>query len=384
MTRVWWRKLSYKKTAVSIALGPVFIVSLFLVLKTLFLDYYPDFSCYYLAARDFLAGANPYLNGQKYFAPFVYPPTSFIIFVPFSLFPYQTAEKIWTAVSLICLSVSLFALLKIFHQKVVSLTGAAIFTLACLYFPVRYTLGMGQINLLIFALLVLTVRFYLQGNYRRTGFFLAVSVMLKLFPLLFLPYFIIRREWQTLRSFAFVVGVASLTVYLLHPLSFHYYVTQTVPDLLSNWQIDYYNQSLAGLIGRGFTDHESRVRLKNILTLLILLYSFWLLFFPKKTGGKTINLELGLLVTTGLLINNFSWQHHFVWLLFPLLSAFFYIKQSKLSPWWYLPLAISYSLTAVNLKIPSAFPPLFQSHLFFGALIIFFLITALLRFDKKS
>jgi hypothetical protein len=71
-----------------------------------------------------------------------------------------------------------------------------------------------------------------------------------------------------------------------------------------------------------------------------------------------------------LLINNFSWQHHFVWLIFPLITNFYFIKNRKLGWLYFFVLGLSFFLIGLNLKNPNIFPIAFTSHVFYGTLML--------------
>lgn len=94
---------------------------------------------------------------------------------------------------------------------------------------------------------------------------------------------------------------------------------------------------------------------------------------------------MGVIVVLNLILNPFSWQHHFVFLLFPLISVYLYlIKTHTKNAWLFVILLISYLLTAANIKYPEKLPDLFQSHVLYGSMLLFYLIGKLLKKYKLN
>ena len=107
-----------------------------------------------------------------------------------------------------------------------------------------------------------------------------------------------------------------------------------------------------------------------------------------KASNKSLsNLKIGILITLSLIINNFSWQHHFVWLIFPFFATFFFIRDKRPETKYFAILFLAYLLVAFNLKYPQEVPVFFQSHVFFGALLLWVLDVFLVlnnTIDTKS
>ena len=355
----------------------IFLFSLFFIVKTLFLNFYPDFKVHYLAPLAIFNGVNPYLGGKNFFTPDVHPPFAIFLFSPFTLFSYPVAEKLWTLISIALFFGSLTLIFKINKEKIYSKTGLLLTALICsFYFPVKFTLGMGQINFLILFLAVLSIYFLNKGKYYYSGFFLSLSVMIKFFPLLFLPYLVILKKWRVIFSFIiFFLGISAI-VFLINPgINVDFY-KNVLPTLLGGWKADYYNQSLSGFLARGVEDIYLREIIRIIISSLFILFSLILIL---KSPKSLINLCLSLLITITLIINNFSWQHHFVWLLFPFITLFFYIKNNKLGPKYFFILGLSFFLVGINLSNPRLFPVILISHVFYGTIVLwglnFYLIS---------
>lgn len=147
------------------------IISCAILLKVLLLNYYPDFSGYYFGPKLALTNKNPYLGGKDFFTPFVYPPFVLLFFLPFTLSSFISAEKIWTILSLACLISTILLLLKMYNQKIFSVTGLFLTFLVFIAFPVKFTLGMGQINIVVLFFLTLSIFFLDRKKDIPAGFF---------------------------------------------------------------------------------------------------------------------------------------------------------------------------------------------------------------------
>jgi len=350
----------------------LFFASSFLILlRVFFLSSYPDFGQYYFGLNEMFT-SNPYLQVGKAFTSTTYPPLTLILFSPFSLLPLIPAEKIWTGLSLSFLFLSVFLIFKIYKKNIFSTLGFIILGLVCLSFPVKFTLGMGQVNNFVLLLAVLGVYFLNSKKQISAGISLAFSLTIKFFPIFFPLYLILVRKWKALVTLVIGVVLLYLIAFLLNPKINIYFYTNVFPTLFGGWKTDYYNQSLTGFLGRIFLQGQLREILRIAVSIVLALVSFFAILKTYKTITLQ-NMHLGLLISLNLLINNFSWQHHFVLMLFPFLTTLFFITDKKLSHKYLIILFISYLLIAFNLKNPNDFPVLIQSHVFYGALLLWFL-----------
>lgn len=350
----------------------LFILSLFFLVKSLFLNFYPDFKIHYLAPLAIFKGINPYLGGEGYFTPDVHPPFTILLFSPFTLFSYFLAEKIWTLFSIIFLISSVYLIFKINNEKMFSRLGFLISALLfAFYFPIKFTLGMGQINFLILFLTALSIYFLNKNKNYLTGTFLSLSIMIKFFPMLFLPYLIILKKWKIIFSFIVVSIIVLLFTFLvINPNINIYFYKNVLPTLLGGWKTDYYNQSLSGFLGRQMEAGFLREVFRELISLVLIIASFLIIWIKNSKKAGVANLSFSLLITLSLLINNFSWQHHFVWLLFPFITTFYFIKNKNLSWYYYFVLGVSFFLVGFNFKNPNEFPLILTSHVFYGSLML--------------
>ena len=228
-----------------------------------------DFISFWLPARCFLEGTDPYVCYRSPLAasvsqslsvllymdnPPFNPPLLFPLLAPFSLLPFERASALWLVFSLV---VCVWAIL--FCERGGSIgERSAEKTLRVLvylsFFPVLIELYFGQISPLLLAGFIL-YRYYLQ----RTGSVtfvmgLVLSVTLVKPHILYLLYVdlclrsIREREWRAIAGF--VTGAAILTVLALiiqpQMLSFYAELLKRAPNHMFNPTLGSWLQQLSG------------------------------------------------------------------------------------------------------------------------------------------
>ncbi len=358
------------------------MISFAILLRVLLLNYYPDFSVHYYSFELMMNNKNPYLAKYAMFVPHAYPPFVILLFSPFYIVPFLIAQKIWTILSIIFLYLSIHLMFKLNNRKIFSTLGFLILGFSFLYFPVKFTLGMGQINNLILFLTILGVYLFNENRLIMSGLSLGLSIVIKFFPMIFIPYFfIIQKKRLAIYTFIFFLFFTVLGIIFTNLNIGLFFYEEILPTLLNSWKADYYNQSFSGFIARITNDIGAKNILRTLSTLFFILSSFIPILKTVKKTKDRINLELSLLVITTLIVNNFSWQHHFTLLLFPLITIFLHIEKQKLSLRHYLILGFCYLLTTLNFKVPNSYPIILQSHVLYGAIILWLLNLKLL-FNK--
>lgn len=334
------------------------------MLKVIFLNVYPDFNAYYYGSLK---------NSILFYPPFVA-----IIFSIFSFLPLMVAVKLWIILSIIFLFSSLFLCYRLLNIRFFSPTGLILSSLIFTYFPVKFTLGMGQLNLFVLLFIVITLYFYIKNKDIYSGICLGISLMLKLFPLLLLFYFLLTKKYKIfLATVITLLSLGGISYLFISPEINNYYWLH-LSDITGFVPIYYYNQALSGFLARQFIELPVMNILKFSISALLVVVSFWTVLIRKKKEILIKLLEFSLMLTLNLLINGYSWQHHFVWLIPSFLIIFSYIKRKGLNLRYYLILAISYILVSMNFKDPSLVPLLLRSHVFFGAILLWLLNIQLL------
>ncbi len=360
----------------------LFIFSFLLLAKVIFNDSFPDFRSYYFNPLLSFNGINPYLANKNLFTPSTYPPFAFPLLAPLLVFPFIAAEKIWIILSIAALLSSLYLIFKLLTKKIITSENLILSSIVFLAFPTKFTLGMGQINLFIFLFLTLFI-YFLSRSKIKSSIFLGLALTLKIFPLFIPIYLIIKKQWKILfLTICFLFAALILSLIFIKPFINLYFYQNIFPTLIDSWKGDYYNQSLSGVIVRAGFDESIRSNLKIIISLILFLFGFIPILINKQKDKLSLSLEIGIVITVNLLLNSFSWQHHFVWIFLPLLTTYFYLKKRNLLRLMPV-LGLSYILVSLNMKNSQDIPVFLQSHVFYGALLLLFLEIYLLIFQSK-
>lgn len=311
----------------------------------------PDFSVFYDASRGLIAGKNIY--ALPMYTGLGYPPFSLLPYIPLTIFPYQTAQWIWIIASFLFLFLSIYLSLSLFKKNARLIDFITVFILSFLSFPVKFTLGMGQVNFLALVLLLLAMRY-------KSGFLLGLLCIIKPHFLLFLPLFGVRTiliAAVTLAAGALLTGLAfGWNQYLsyIHSLS---------QLLVFSGREIYYNQGLGAFLSRLLHNGLAGDLTLWISLLLIAVYA-WVVYQNKISGFRAIL----LCIPVFLLVEPLSWQHHYVFLL----PVYVWLATKIKKPVTWTLFVISYILVSINFRNP---PGWIMSHVFFGNILLLSLVV---------
>lgn len=300
-----------------------------------------DFFVYNGAVEKFVNLQNPYnfLYGQPPDkVPFNYPPSALLVLLPLKLFPLKAAQIILVILSFLAFWSTFWVILKMSRTKISLPHFLILLAFFNQTFPVKFTLVLGQINLIVLGLAYGALYFYFklkrQKKLNRIYQFFSIILFsfassLKIFPLFTLPLFLIPKAVPIssgrfragLKDFGFVFSVLTifLTLNILPSFNlFKQYYFQIVPNLSRAVGIpNFYDQSLLAFLLR----LNLPIFWAKILTLVILFALFWWILakFYRHRGVSLISLDDRPLLFSFSFIfalfsigNLFSWQHHLV------------------------------------------------------------------------
>lgn len=267
---------------------------------------------------------------------FTYPPFAGLAMLPMAHIPMAVAGWLNVLGSIAALAVVLAALLRPIVDRLgwpLWFTVGVAVPLAVAIEPVRETLGYGQVNLLLFALIMADMvalrwrarrgtryraddgplrRFILSGAWAGAGIGLATSI--KLTPALFIVYLLVTRQWRAaFTSIGTAAGVTLGTFAVAGRDSATYFTTVL-------WQTERVgaadmtpNQSLAGLLARLYDSIETPGLLWLSFSVLMLALGLSRAMSSRADGDELTAFTLvGL---TSNVISPISWSHHLVWVI---------------------------------------------------------------------
>ncbi|HVW41888.1 MAG TPA: glycosyltransferase 87 family protein [Amycolatopsis sp.] len=271
-----------------------------------------DSAVYRAGALTFLHG-DPLYDPQRLSAlpswvalPFTYPPAAALLFVPLATLPAGLAWGIVSTASVVSLAV----VVRICARPFTRLAVAGLTVLGLGLEPVWKTLFLGQINLILMALVVVDV-LVLAGS-RWSGVLTGIAAAVKLTPLIFVAHLFLTGRWRDgLRALGTFAGLQAL-MFLLMPGDAARYWTEAAFDPSRVGGVHWvFNQSLNGLVDRATHDASWSGALALGIAALLAIPAAWLV---RRLHRRAETLA-ALLVTAflGLLASPVSWSHHWVW-----------------------------------------------------------------------
>jgi len=343
----------------------------------------PDFSVFWMASRDFLTRKNLYSNPNLVYQ-LLQPPLTLVFYIPLSPISYRYAQAIFILLSFASIVGAALISLKITFDKIPWHYFLLVLLLALTAFPTKYTLGMGQVNTISLFILLSGFYFYLRRSYKIAGILLGLSIISKPIFGFLLLFFLLEHERRViLYILGTLIGGFLLSTLVSNIGLYQYWIEKVFPPLLGMGGREvYYNQGISGFISRLTPNLAIRGSTTILVSILVVGLSSFLAF---KKDNKQLLFSLFLI--TLLLVDSLSWQHHFVWLIFPFVLLTAYAIRLKNAVILGL-IGIAYLLVSWNFKNPSlylVFPKiLLLSNQFYGAVILWGINVYLLTKAKLT
>jgi alpha-1,2-mannosyltransferase len=306
--------------------------------------------------------------------PFTYTPAAAALFVPLVLVPSGLVWGVIAVLSVVSLTVVIAVVAR--PSGVWLPAGTAI---VLVLEPVWKTLFLGQINLILMALVVFDVLVLsgrgaglgrsvgsrgsagasagsvgadgsvgsagerAQGGSRWAGVLIGVAAAVKLTPLIFVPHLFFTGRWKDgLRALGTFVGLEAV-MFVVIPGDAWRFWTESVSDPSRVGSVHWiFNQSLNGLVNRASSLAPWSMALAVAVAAVLAVPAVWLVVRWYRRGEQAA----ALLVTAfyALLVSPVSWSHHWVWAV-PLLCLLV-VKGRR---WWALLVAVLFASQIVML-----------------------------------
>lgn len=329
-----------------------------------------DFRVYWETAWLVLHGHNPYYGIISSSFPFNYPPPALFLIWPLGFLTMTQAAPLWNISSTLAIVASIWLILKIVTSKPkLWLFVCLSFLFTIPYFPVKFNIGNGQMNHFVLLFSVLGLFFYTKERKNFAALFIAFAASIKLAPLIFLLYFLIKKDWtQVLRTFLFFIAFFILPfLFFSWDWQSRYYEEIIFYSFTTGAKDWYYNQSLSGFLARSFANETLFLPIFYLISLGIFLAT-WI-------RCRRLNLFriLSAVAILYLLIHPIALQHYFGFALIPLIFLGADLVKTGGQKVHWLGLIAAYLLFAFDIKqfalVPEAFTPVL-SHMFFGSVLI--------------
>ena len=272
-----------------------------------------DLQVYVYAVKDMLAGKDIFATTIPIWSLyFIYPPIAAILMTPLAFGPYVFWQVIWTA-GLVWAQQSVLKRCGAPRGWKLGLLGIAV---VLAVEPIRTTLGYGQVNTMLMALVVADLLPDPPEHRRRIpqGILIGLAAAIKLTPALFVIFMFLigkrRAAITAVISFAVFTGIGAILLFRETVVFFSGLSggdTRTASPLYAG------NQSLLGVFFRlGDSSHTTTLlglAVAGVLAVLgCLVAAHWW-----RSGEKVFAIAIVGLTTC--LASPLSWTHHYVWIL---------------------------------------------------------------------
>jgi alpha-1,2-mannosyltransferase len=292
-----------------------------------------DFSVYWYGGKilndagtspsDLYAGNVDWAGGPA--LKFTYPPFAAVLFSQLARLPQAAALALFNATGVLVAVLAAVRTVRYWNAKgdwratfrsPGNCWAAAVLVLTVLNLgPWRETLMFGQINALLMGLMATDL---LARNPRWTrgfpgsGFLVGVAAGIKLTPLVFGLYYLVRKDWRGLLNMAAGFTATVVFGWLLRPVESVQFWFEMLPDTSRMGGAGYVdNLSLKGALLHFGVPEASVTVPWLVLSLMVVALGASVIKAASDQGARVVAVSATAL--TMLLVSPVSWSHHWVW-----------------------------------------------------------------------
>ncbi|WP_326560641.1 glycosyltransferase family 87 protein [Micromonospora sp. NBC_01796] len=274
----------------------------------------------YMSAMRWWANGNPLydyaqpdrVQGELYFT---YPPFTALLMRPFAGLPLGATVTIFTIFTVLAVIVTTWWLImSIADRRGFPRWLAAVVAIPLVFAAesTRETITFGQINMLLVVLILGDLLFAVPRNSRWAGVGVGLATALKLYPGIFIIYFLTTRRWREAAVASASAAVATLLAAAIAPGDSWRFWTHELWATGRVGRTDYTgNQSLFGLLSRITVPEKPDQLLWLALVAVVGGFGLWRASRAARGGDELSGLALTGLV--GALASPISWTHHVYW-----------------------------------------------------------------------
>ncbi|MCE7003745.1 DUF2029 domain-containing protein [Kibdelosporangium philippinense] len=244
--------------------------------------------------------------------PFIYPPFSLVVLAPFAAVPLKVAGIATFVVSVMALAVTCYLVIGRVRptkdRRVTIAVSALAVPLLMMLEPIQETIGLGQVNLWLMALVAADC----LARHPRwpRGALIGLAAAIKITPAAFLLFFLLRKDFRAIRTAAITgASVTGLGLLIAPRESLHYWfggVFATGSGLAGTTFAS--NQCIAAAIGR--------LTLPSVVAWTVKIALIAAAIVACVVVMSRVEPPIALIVNaaTALLISPVSWSAHWVWI----------------------------------------------------------------------
>ena len=298
-------------------------------------------------------GGDVVLHGQPLYEfalfdvglPFTYPPFAALVFTPLALVSVPSAVTLLQAINALLVYATVVLSWRALGYRsarmyLVSIPMAVAFTWLE---PVRMTIWLGQINLLLLVLVLLDLS---RGDGSRLrGVGVGIAAGLKLTPAFFLLYLVSIRQWRAAVTAGATFAVTVAAGFLVVPSdSWKFWTTTMVDSERIGALASPANQSIHGALARLWPGHTPPFVVWFLIAAAVAALALWTAARAHKAGKTLLALVICGLATP--MVSPFAWGHHWVWCVPLAVVALDYAIRRRTWWSWLAPVAVTAPMVA--------------------------------------
>lgn len=315
------------------------LISQFVGKPATFVDWFPmsskggDYIATYVASKALLDGHNIYLNnaslGDEYRDQFAggadsrysYTPLQAVVLSPLSILSFEDSRVLWAMISALLILVGIVLISSLAKHKTIAFVFLAVFYGLSSFF--WFQIERGQTDALLVFFLSLSLYLYLKKrNAPWAALFFSLAVLLKVFPLLLVLFFLLRKEYKFL---IYTLLFSLLTISATGLSQWSYWLFDVLPNYANYYLGAEVDHSLAYLLS-GFWDSEFPrvVRIARIVSVFFVFLYITVGYLSKHRHRNHLLIELAVLSIIAEISTPWSANYKLVTLL-PLFAAPFFL-----------------------------------------------------------
>jgi hypothetical protein len=331
-----------------------------------------DFKTFYFSSIVFNQSQNIYdlknyeqfLKEYIYIYPYIYTPFLAQVFSLFTKFNCYNFQLIFTIFSILSIILSFIILIKLFKidNKLLEIKFIHYLYIIILLviIPFRYVIILGQIDIIVLMLIVLSLYLDKRNHKFTSGLILAAAVLTKYYIILFIFYFVFQKKYKLIISFLISLILMIFISFLISPNQWLNFISLLQKS--SNFAINgmpelelISNNSLVSVLYIIFKHNILITKLVSITSLIIVIFIIFQQF--KNDNFKDDNLLILLQILLVVVFSSpYTWRQHIVYLLPGVFSLIIYLLNKnknytqilKFSS-WLIPIIILISLNFTEL-----------------------------------
>ncbi|WP_157225933.1 glycosyltransferase 87 family protein [Rhodococcus sp. AW25M09] len=277
--------------------------------------------------------------------PFTYPPFAGLMFTPLALVTVASAVTLLQVINvLLVYAAVVLSWRALGHRSGMTYLVSAGMAIAFTWLePVRMTIWLGQINLLLLVLVLFDLSRGEGSRLRGVG--VGIAAGLKLTPAFFVLYLLAIKQWRsaTIACAAFAVTVAAGFLFIPGD-SWKFWTTTMVDSERIGALASPANQSIHGALARLWPGHTPPFLVWFLLAAAVAVLALWTAVRAHKAGKALLALVITGLATP--MVSPFAWGHHWVWCIPLTIVALDYANGRRTWWSWLAPLAVTAPMIA--------------------------------------